>query len=234
MSQDWVNRRRFLIASGASALSAVVARTASAASSLPSDEARAVLAQLREGNRRFAEGKTRHAHQGSDWRRHLVGNQQPIATLLGCSDSRVPPELVFDQGLGDLFVIRVAGNVVAPDVIGSLAYALEHLKTPLVVVLGHQNCGAVTAAVEALSDPAFRDIAPIRGLVNLIDPGLKNVDLRLPMPKRVAAAVEANVRWSVGQLAEQPACKKLLADEAGLLTGGIYDLGTGLVRFLEG
>ena len=119
MSQDWVNRRRFLIASGGAALSAVVARTAIAASSLPSDEARAVLAQLREGNRRFAEGKTRHAHQGTDWRRHLVGNQQPIATLLGCSDSRVPPELVFDQGLGDLFVIRVAGNVVAPDVVGS-------------------------------------------------------------------------------------------------------------------
>ena len=170
-----------------------------------SERARTALARLKEGNRRFADGKPRHAHQTADWRQHLVGSQQPIATLLGCSDSRVAPELLFDQGLGDLFVIRVAGNVVAPDVIGSLAYALEHLKTPLVVVLGHQNCGAVTAAVEALSDPAFRDISPIRGLVNLIEPGLKNVDLRLPLPKRVAAAVEANVRWSVRQLAEHPA-----------------------------
>jgi carbonic anhydrase len=233
--ESWsVNRRKFLVAAGASTLSAVVSQAAAGASKPVSDEAKSALARLKEGNRRFAEGKTRHAHQTTDWRRHLVGAQRPIATLLGCSDSRVPPEMVFDEGLGDLFVIRVAGNVVAPDVVGSLAYALEHLKTPLVVVLGHQNCGAVTAAVDALSDPAFRDIAPIRGLVDLIEPGLKTVDLRSPPEKRVAAAVEANVRWSVRQLAEQPSCKKLLADEAGLLTGGVYELSTGLVRFLDG
>jgi carbonic anhydrase len=233
--ESWsVNRRNFLVAAGASTLSAVVSQAAAGASKPVSEAAKSALARLKEGNRRFAEGKTRHAHKTTDWRRHLVGAQQPTATLLGCSDSRVPPELVFDEGLGDLFVIRVAGNVVAPDVVGSLAYALEHLKTPLVVVLGHQNCGAVTAAVDALSDPAFRDVAPIRDLVDLIEPGLKHVDMRLPSEKRVAAAVEANVRWSVRQLAEQPSCKKLLADEAGQLTGGVYELSTGLVRFLDG
>jgi carbonic anhydrase len=232
--KSWrLNRRKFLFASGISALSAVTSTSANGSSSALSEDARTALAKLRAGNRRFAEGKTVHAHQSNEWRRHLVGNQQPIATLLGCSDSRVPPELVFDQGLGDLFVIRVAGNVVAPDVVGSLAYALEHLKTPLVVVLGHQNCGAVTAAVEAISDPNFRDLPPIGNLLNLIEPGLKGVNMRLPMEKRVAAAVEANVRWSVRQLANHPACKKLLAGESGVLTGGVYELGTGLVRFLD-
>jgi carbonic anhydrase len=198
MHQSWaLNRRKFLVASGATALSAVVAKAAIGSSSALSEDARTALAKLRAGNRRFAEGKTLHAHQSNEWRRHLISDQKPIATLLGCSDSRVPPELVFDQGLGDLFVIRVAGNVVAPDVVGSLAYALEHLKTPVVVVLGHRNCGAVTAAVDALSDPNFRDIEPIRGLARLIEPGLRDVNMRLPMEKRVAAAVEANVRWSV-------------------------------------
>jgi len=210
-----------------------VPHAANGSSSVMSEEARTALAKLRAGNQRFAEGKTLHAHQSNEWRRHLIGSQKPIATLIGCSDSRVPPELVFDQGLGDLFVIRVAGNVVAPDVVGSLAYALEHLKTPLVVVLGHQNCGAVTATVEAMADPNIREIPTVRSLLRLIEPGLKNLDVRLPIEKRIAAAVEANVRWSLRQLADHPACKKLLAEEEGLLAGGVYELGTGLVRFLD-
>src|SRR6476659_1773858 len=107
------------------------------------------LARLKVGNIRFVRGKTRHAHESADWRKHLVGDQKPFATILGCSDSRVPPELVFDQGFGDLFIVRVAGNVIAPDVVGSLAYAALHLVTPLFVVLGHGTCGAVTAAVDA-------------------------------------------------------------------------------------
>src|SRR3954468_756114 len=91
------------------------------------------LARLKDGNRRFAEGRVRHAHQAADWRKHLAAGQQPIATILGCSDSRVPIELVFDQGFGDLFVIRVAGNVISDETIGSIGYALRHLKTPLLV-----------------------------------------------------------------------------------------------------
>src|SRR3954454_1633494 len=92
------------------------------------------LRRLKEGNKRFAEGRVRHAHQATSWREHLKEGQQPFATILACSDSRVPPELVFDQGLGDLFVIRVAGNVVASDVVGSIAYAVVHLQTPLLIV----------------------------------------------------------------------------------------------------
>jgi carbonic anhydrase len=141
---------------------------------------------------------------------------------------------VFDQGLGDLFVIRVAGNLVAPEVLGSLAYALEHLKTPLIVVLGHQICGAVTTTVEAMADPNFSDVPAIRSLLDLIKPGLKDLNMRLPIEERIGAAVEANLRWSLCQLAEHPAGKKLLAEKKCFLAGGVYELSTGLVRFLSG
>src|SRR6185503_16621477 len=107
----------------------------------------------------------------ADWRKHLVSDQKPFATILGCSDSRVPIELVFDQGFGDLFVVRVAGNVIAPDVVGSLEYAVAHLATSLVVIVGHQNCGAVTAAVQALSGKPD-ELSSINALAKLIEPGL--------------------------------------------------------------
>src|SRR5207253_9722942 len=117
----------------------------------PSTEAKA-LERLKVGNRRFAEGRVRHAHEAANWRKQLaMGGQQPFATIVGCIDSRVPIELVFDQGFGDLFVIRVAGNVIADETIGSIGYALRHLKTPLLVIMGHEGCGAVTAALDALS-----------------------------------------------------------------------------------
>jgi carbonic anhydrase len=229
-----VNRRGYLVASVASALTAVAVQAAEESSAIKPDAAGVALEKLKAGNRRFVEGKTLHAHQSSEWRRHLVGDQKPIATLLGCSDSRVPPELVFDQGLGDLFVIRVAGNVISPDVLGSMAYAVEHLRTPLIVVLGHQSCGAVTAAVDAIVDPSVREVAGIRSLVSLIEPGLKEVNMRLPKEHRIAAAVEANVRWSLRQLAEHPSGKKLLAQKRCFLAGGVYELSTGAVRFLNG
>lgn len=235
-----VSRREFLAASGASVLAAVAATAPNGHSTVAAEpiadaqEAKRAFDELVAGNRRFADGRTKHAHQSSEWRHHLLGSQKPIATLLGCSDSRVPPELVFDQGLGDLFVIRVAGNVVAPDIVGSLDYALEHLQTPLIVVLGHRNCGAVTAAVQAMNDPQMRELPAIRSLISLIEPGLKGLDTRPPIDQRVAAAVEANVRWSLRQLADHSVCKKLLADKKCLLTGGVYDLDTGLVRFLHG
>ena len=117
-------------------------------------EAAKALTWLKQGNVRFVSGRLRHAHHAVNWRKHLEGSQQPFATILACSDSRVPPELVFDQGFGDLFVIRVAGNIVATDVLGSLQYATRHLHTPLVVVMGHESCGAVTAAVDALEGRA--------------------------------------------------------------------------------
>ena len=157
----------------------------------------------RKATLRFVSGRLRHAHQAASWRKHLKAVQQPFATILACSDSRVPPELVFDQGFGDLFVIRVAGNIVATDVLGSLQYAIRHLHTPLVVVMGHESCGAVTAAVDALAgrgnEPRF-----IAALVAAIEPGLKDLPADLEGADRVHAAVEANVRWSMRQLAALP------------------------------
>ena len=143
----------------------------------------------------------------------------------------MPPELVFDQGFGDLFVIRVAGNIVATDVLGSLQYATHHLHTPLVVVMGHESCGAVTAAVDALggsiNEPRF-----IAALVAAIEPGLKDLSEDLTGPDRVHAAVEANVRWSMRQLAAVFARKSPPKRQKTVLVGSVYDIATGKVRFL--
>lgn len=192
----------------------------------------AALQLLREGNVRFMEGRTRHSHASAEWRRHLVGGQQPFATILGCADSRVPVELVFDQGFGDLFVVRVAGNVIAPDVVGSIEYAVVHLQTALIVVLGHQNCGAVTAALQ-ISDRSEAEPPGVVGLLSLIRPALPASLPGSPFQERLDAAVEANVRWSLRQLAELPEARGALEEGRVRLVGGVYELETGRVRFLD-
>jgi carbonic anhydrase len=202
-----------------------------AADSCPKDSAEAPE-RLKAGNARFADGRTRHAYEGADWRKHLVGGQNPVATVLGCSDSRVPPELVFDQGFGDLFVIRVAGNVIAADVVGSIAYAALHLGTPLFVVMGHAECGAVTAAVDAKVKKA-KESERIEALLKLIEPGLKGLDLTLAPGPRLDAAVEANVRWPVRQLADLDGARVALKAGRIKLVGAVYDLASGRVRFLD-
>jgi carbonic anhydrase len=227
------DRRRLLAALGGA--------TAALATPLGADEPQprepfpktpaAALARLKAGNARFADGRTRHAHESADWRKHLVREQKPLATVLGCSDSRVPPELVFDQGFGDLFVVRVAGNVVAADVVASLSYAALHLGTPLFVVMGHTGCGAVTAALDAQLKKA-REPERIEALVRLIEPGLKDLDTKAPYAEALAAAVEANVRWAVAQLARLTGPKEALRDGRVALAGAIYELETGRVRFL--
>ena len=199
--------------------------------SFPKDAAEAI-SRLKGGNERFAGGKTRHAHESADWRKHLVHDQKPFATILGCSDSRVPIELVFDQGLGDLFVVRVAGNVIAPDIVGSLAYAVAHLATPLIVVLGHQGCGAVTAAVQAIGG-STKERPGIKVLVDLIKPGLPTILPGDSSEQRINAAVEANVRWSIKQLAQLPEAKQALESQLVTLAGAVYELETGQVRFLS-
>lgn len=226
--------RRGWMASAASlplAASAVAASDAPPAERTPKDSTDA-LARLKAGNARFESGKMRHAHEAATWREHLKNTQQPFATILACSDSRVPPELVFDQGLGDLFVIRVAGNVIASDVLGSLQYAILHLRTPLVVVMGHESCGAVTAAVDALQgrgdEPRF-----IAALLASIEPGLKKLPAELKGADRVHAAVEANVRWSIRQLAALPEAKLVLERKTTMLVGAVYDIASGTVRFLD-
>ncbi|MCY9785902.1 carbonic anhydrase [Nocardiopsis sp. EMB25] len=152
-----ISRRGALRASllgGAGAAAATAVPAAALAESVPtvspgSVDAHGALRLLRWGNRRWRRHHSRHPHEGRARRAELVDGQYPFATVLGCADSRVPPELVFDQGLGDLFTIRSAGEVLDQSVLGSLSYAAEHLEVPLVVVLGHSSCGAVTAAVEA-------------------------------------------------------------------------------------
>jgi carbonic anhydrase len=190
------------------------------------------LARLKNGNRRFMDDKPRHAHAEASWRSHLVETQKPFATVLGCSDSRAPPEFIFDVGFGDLFTIRLAGNIIAEDVIGSLQYAVSHLHTPLVVVLGHEGCGAVAATVEEMLHTA-KEPEHIESLIQLIKPGLRGLDLKLNRNALLSAAVEANVRWSMQQLAALPEAKRALREKRGALVGGIYELATGRVRFLD-
>lgn len=196
------------------------------------EAAERALERLKLGNERFREGHSLHRHESVGWRTHLMEGQQPFATILGCADSRIPPELIFDQGFGDLFVIRVAGNVIGEEVAGSIQYAVHHLRTPLLVVLGHEGCGAVTAAVQALlgkhDEPHY-----IEALIGLIRPGLQGLDLGLNEPSRLNAAVEANVRWSVRQLAESPGGRHMLAEQRGMLVGAVYELASGKVRFLD-
>jgi len=190
------------------------------------------LSLLQQGNERFVQGHLRHGHESADRRQKLVDEQHPFATVLSCSDSRVPTELLFDQGIGDLFVVRVAGNVTAPDDLGSIEYAVHHLHTRLVVVLGHENCGAVTAALGS-ADERSKEPKEIQGLLAFIVPSLKNIDPKLPVAERVSQGVEANVRASVQNLQDSPDLKKIIAEGQLKIVGGVYDLETGKVRMLN-
>jgi len=232
MANDQFTRRQLLVAAGATGLAipSAFAAEPAALEPFPKDGAEA-LARLKSGNARFVAGKTRHAHESADWRKHLVGGQSPFATILGCSDSRVPTELVFDQGFGDLFVIRVAGNVVAAEVVGSVAYAFIHLKTPLFVVMGHAGCGAVTAALDEKLKKT-KEPAKIESILKLIDPALKEIGGKLPYAEQLNAAIESNVRLAMKRLAELPGAKEALSTGAVTMAGAVYDLETAKVRFL--
>jgi carbonic anhydrase len=197
-----------------------------------SPKASEALARLMTGNQRFMDGLSRHAHEGASWRSLLVETQKPFATVLGCSDSRAPPELIFDVGFGDLFTIRLAGNVIDEAVFGTLQYAGAHLHTPLVVVLGHEGCGAVSATVEEMLHKPT-ELKHIEMLIRLIKPGLKELDLNLERAALLRAAVEANVRWSMRQLSTTPEGARALREKRVSLVGGVYDLATGRVRFLD-
>jgi carbonic anhydrase len=161
----------------------------------------------------------------------LAKGQHPFATVLGCSDSRVPVERVFDAGVGELFVIRVAGNVLSPEVAGSIQYAGSHLHTPLFVVLGHEGCGAVAAAIAAKHQGAeFR--SHIEKLLESIVPGLPEFGPGLSDAERLAQAVEANVRWTVHQILNSPEGQARLAEGRMRIVGAIYDIHSGHVRWL--
>jgi carbonic anhydrase len=192
----------------------------------------AALARLMEGNARFLRGEVRHhAHTSREVLADLAKRQQPFATILGCSDSRVPPELLFDAGFGDLFMVRVAGNVISPEVAGSFQYAGTHLGMQLFVVLGHEGCGAVQAAL-ATKFQGVRDRRHIQILLQNLLPGLEDIDPRLPPPQQLALAVEANVRWSMRQILEAPEARERLAEGRMKLVGAVYEIATGRVRLL--
>jgi len=191
-----------------------------------------VLARLIEGNERFVRGEARFPTVQKEQLAAMAKAQQPYATILGCSDSRVPPELIFDAGFGELFVIRVAGNVISPEVMGSLQYAAVHLATPLFFVLGHENCGAVKAALGVNGGKNDHPDRIARLLEN-ISPGLRDISPLLSPEEQMAAGVDANVRWSIRQLRETPEARARLAEGVVKLVGAVYEIQSGRVRFLD-
>lgn len=196
------------------------------------------LDRLKAGNQRFVDGNLNSESLASPARRNtLVGDQKPFAIILGCSDSRVPGEMIFDQGLGDLFVIRVAGNIVAPSQIGSVEFAAENFGCQLVVVLGHSKCGAVSATLEQLQHSEETRSRNLRSIVDRISPsveGLLESDLKDNPEALLEAAVEANIRASVKQLSHgSDILKQLVESRKLLIVGAEYSLQTGMVNFFS-
>ena len=197
------------------------------------------LDRLRDGNRRFvSQVRSGHTLASEERRLELTAGQAPFAIILGCSDSRVPAEIVFDQGLGDLFVIRVAGNVVAPSQVGSVEFAAERFGTRLVVVLGHSQCGAIQATVEELARPAADQSKNLRSIVDRIRPSVEpllataaNRDMEVLLHE----AVRANIRASANHLRHGSEVLEQLIQTRGLLVvGAEYSLESGVVDFFDG
>ena len=201
--------------------------------------AREALDLLRDGNRRFAADVRSHDTLPSRARRiELAAGQEPFAVILGCSDSRVPVEIVFDQGLGDLFVIRVAGNIVAPSLIGSVEFATERFGTRLVVVLGHSNCGAIEATLNQLQRPKENQSRNLKAIVDLVRPSVESLlatDLRHDLPALVREAVRANIRASATHLRHgSDIIENLIQNDGLMIVGAEYSLDTGQVDFFDG
>ncbi len=197
------------------------------------------LERLREGNRRFAEDlPSESGLSGAARRSQLIAGQQPFAIILGCSDSRVPAELVFDQGLGDLFVIRVAGNIVAPSQIGSIEYAAEVTGARLVVVMGHSGCGAIEATINELQRPQANRSRNLSSIVDRIRPSVETLletGLAQDRSALIRFAVRSNIRASVDHLRHGSEILERLIDKDGLtVVGAEYSLETGMVEFFDG
>lgn len=203
---------------------------------IPANEA---LQRLRHGNLRF----TSNVHGADDFlsqsrRPELIDSQEPFAIILGCSDARVPAEIVFDQGLGDLFVIRVAGNIVAPSQVGSVEFAAERFGTRLVVVLGHSRCGAILATLEELQRPTENQSRNLRSIVDRVRPsvaGLLETDLSRDLDALVDQAVRLNIRASANHLRHgSEVLEQLIQDDGLIVVGAEYSLATGAVEFFDG
>lgn len=198
----------------------------------PPCSAEEALARLKAGNARFVDGTARFPTVQKEILAELAKGQQPYATILGCSDSRVPPELVFDAGFGELFVIRVAGNVLGSAILGTLQYAGSQLHTQLFVILGHEGCGAVKAALAAKFEGAQHS-SRIEVLLERVVPALDGLDPTQPAEVLLHMAVEANVRTTVRELLATPEAQVRLATSNMKLVGAVYELDSGRVRFLE-
>ena len=201
--------------------------------------AREALDRLREGNRRFAANIAGpQEFLTSNRRAELTHVQEPLAIVLGCSDARVPAEIVFDQGLGDLFVIRVAGNIVAPSQVGSVEFASARFGTRLVVVLGHSQCGAILATLEEIKQPTERQSPNLKAIVDRVRPSLEGL-LRRCVEDDLAAFVKAAVRENIRASAEHlrhgsQILERLIREEGLIVVGAEYSLETGVVEFFDG
>jgi carbonic anhydrase len=202
-------------------------------------DAREALEKLRQGNARFLANVRGAEPILSQVRRaDFVHGQNPFAVVLGCSDSRVPAEIVFDQGLGDLFVIRVAGNVVAPSQVGSVEFAVERFQTPLVVVLGHTSCGGVAATLDVLQDRAKPGSRGLMSIVDRIRPSIEpllQAGLAAQPEELMRISIRANVRASANQLRHgSEIIERMIAERGLAVVGAVYDLATGAVEFFDG
>ena len=194
---------------------------------------------LRQGNRRFvAEVRSWETLPSQARRVELTSGQEPFAAILGCSDSRVPVEIVFNQGLGDLFVIRVAGNIVAPSQVGSVEFAAEQFGTRLVVVLGHSNCGAIAATLDQLQRPKENQSRNLRSIVDFVRPSVEDLlatDLRHDREALIREAVRANIRSSANHIRHgSEIIEQLIRNDGLLVVGAEYSLATGVVEFFDG
>jgi len=185
---------------------------------------------LVDGNKRFVDAKQANIDLGNTQRAALLKGQKPFAAILSCSDSRVPPELVFDQGLGDLFIIRNAGNIIDAVSLGSIEYAVEHLHTPLLVVMGHQSCGAVTATVEGGEAPGS-----ISAIVEKIAPAVERAKQAGDVPKEelIAKAIRENVKATLAEIEKSPIIEHALANGKLTIIGAEYHLDSGEVEWLK-
>ncbi len=185
------------------------------------------LKNLKDGNQRFIQAKYQDARKGTKRRTEVAKGQQPFAVIVGCSDSRVPPELIFDQGLGDIFIIRLAGNIVDGAALGSIEYAVDHLGTPLVVVLGHQDCGAIKATVQGGEAHGHITI-----LVETLKPAVEKA--KGQPGDLLDNAIRANVQLITEQLkSADPIVSKAVKAGKAMIVGAYYDLETGVVSFLQ-
>ncbi len=186
------------------------------------------ISKLKEGNGRYTSGNLQHPGQTAERRTELAKTQHPFAAIVSCSDSRVPPEIVFDQGLGDLFIVRVAGNVINDEGLGSIEYTVDHLGTRLILVLGHQRCGAVDAAKQTI---ASKGKAPghIQSLVTAIKPAVEATT-----KDDLETTIKANVKNVVQALRSSTPILKAEVDSGKIqVVGGYYSLDTGAVTFLD-